>query len=144
MNIVDFRQLHSELIAEYQLVEEKLRFIYLYLDKYGFNLGLEFVRYWDSLNKESIGELIKLINKKSKEHKIIVFNKELLDLIDKVREKRNFWCHQCYLKIVFRRNGESKLKDLEERMNSDMDDAKKLVLDLIGVIDRVEKYFGNK
>ena len=62
MNIVDFRQLHSELIAEYQLVEEKLRFIYLYLDKYGFNLGLEFVEYWDSLNKESIGELIKLIN----------------------------------------------------------------------------------
>ncbi len=120
MNIVDFRQLHSELIAEYQLVEEKLRFIYLYLDKYGFNLGLEFVEYWDSLNKE------------------------LLDLIDKVREKRNFWCHQCYLKIAFRRNGESKLKDLEERMNSDMDDAKKLVLDLIGVIDRVEKYFGKK
>ena len=143
MNIVDFRQLHSELIAEYQLVEEKLRFIYLYLDKHTLNLGTQSIDYWDSLNKESIGKLMKLINFKSGEHKIEVFNKELLELIDKVREKRNFWCHQCYLKLPFKLNGESKIKDLEVKMNNDMEDAKKLVLDLIDAIDRVEEMFKN-
>lgn len=141
MNIVDFRQLHSQLILEYQLVEEKLRFIYLFLDKHTINLDMDTMDYWDGLNKESIGKLIKMINSKSDEHKAVVFDEKLIEIIDKVREKRNFWCHQCYLKLVFSVNGESKLKDLETRMNSDIDDAKKMVLDLIDVIDKVEKLF---
>lgn len=141
MNIVNFRQLHSQLILEYQLVEEKLRFIYIFLDKHTINLGMDTIDYWDGLNKESIGKLIKMINSKSDEHKVVVFDEKLIELIDKVREKRNFWCHQCYLKLVFGANGESKLKDLETRMNSDINDAKKLVLELIDVIDKVEKLF---
>ena len=144
MNIVDFRQLHSELIEKYQIVEEKLRFIYCFLDKHTLNLGVETFDYWDSLNKDSIGKLLKLIDSKSDKQKVKVFDKELLELIDKVREKRNFWCHQCYLKIAFKLNCESKIKDLEARMNSDKDDAKRLVLDLIDVIDRVENMFGSK
>ena len=91
MNIVNFRQLHSQLILEYQLVEEKLRFIYIFLDKHTINLGMDTIDYWDGLNKESIGKLIKMINSKSDEHKkeLKTIKSEFKRRIEKAKNNKN-------------------------------------------------------
>lgn len=104
MTYDEFRLKHSDLISFFQFIESDLRLIYAGMLKGDFKDNL------DLLNKSNLGEIINQIRILDNSDG----NKELNDddykLLNQIRKKRNYWCHQCYLDFLY-------IQDRSEQMN---------------------------
>ena len=117
VDLQTFRITHSTLIEHYQFIEAHLEGIYAVLSGKDFLSGLQ------DVEKNSLRHIVKEIKKIDAS----VFTGEEYEQLDRVFERRNFWCHNCYYDLVFDRKtqGPKKLEDVE-KMYADLREAEDL------------------
>lgn len=120
MTLEEFRIKHSALIEEYQFIEFNLKGIYASVFGEGFIQGLE------EVEASNIGKLIIKINKIEAQNNISIIPNDLLVRIEQVRNKRNFWCHNCYVDMTFKPNGDPKKKEDMIKLMDDLREAEDL------------------
>ena len=91
MDYDTFKLIHSELIMSVQYIEQDLKLIYSIL-KDG-----EFYDNYSEVEKSPLGKLLKSLHKMDQELGYSKFKERDYELLDKIREIRNYWCHQCYI-----------------------------------------------
>ena len=90
-----FKLIHSELIMQVQCIEYDLRLIYAAMKAGDFddNIG--------DLEKANLGRIIKELKELDCSDRHPDLSESDYDLIDQIREIRNYWCHQCYLDYIY-------------------------------------------
>lgn len=90
-----FKLIHSELIMQVQCIEYDLRLIYAAMKAGDFddNIG--------DLEKANLGRIIKELKELDRSDGHPDLSEFDYDLIDQIREIRNYWCHQCYLDYIY-------------------------------------------
>lgn len=120
MNRETFRQNHSEIIMYFQCIEQDLKWIVAARKKGNFNANIY------DLEHVNLGETIMEIKEMDEKGLSVGFSDEDYRVLEKIREKRNYWCHQCFLDYVY-------LADEKERENM----YEKIALRLEGDLLRV-------
>lgn len=121
MTLENFRLNHSTLIEHYQYIEAHLEGIYATIS--GKNL-LEGLKDVERSNFKHIISKIKTLESKEK---INIFTEEEYEYLNKVFQKRNFWCHNCYYDIVFdRKTGGPKKPEDVQMLIKDLQEAEQL------------------
>ena len=90
-----FRILHSEIIEYYQCIEHDMRRIYsiMCVDDYK--------ECMDNLREKNWNVVLKELKKLDNDNGDPYFSDDDYDLLDEIRTRRNYWCHQCYLDWVY-------------------------------------------
>ena len=118
----EFRIKHSELVEYYQYIEMRLKFIcaaFLADNEKGWIDRL------DDFDSDPFGTLIRNIKEIQKKLNVEVLKNEDFTTLDEIREKRNYWVHQCFggkYPIVFS-NGKLKRPEYGKMIISDLDTA---------------------
>ena len=90
----DFRYWHSKLIEFYQLIEMRLRGIYAAMqtdaDKTWFELC-------DDYAQDPMGAMIAQIRNYQNSHQIKWLSDNDLEGLERIRKRRNYWCHECFI-----------------------------------------------
>ncbi len=118
-----FRLLHSEIIEEYQCIEYDMRRIYSSM------VDEDFEESMDELWDKNWGVILNRLKNLDKSDGNPYFSEDEYDLLDEIRTRRNYWCHQCYLDFVYEDNSyeydkilQKKIRQVENELNR----AKKL------------------
>lgn len=93
MDISEFRQMHSELIEFCQLIEDDLKWIYSYMHKGDVEEN------YNSLEKTTLGALVKKLKVLDNSEGELFISNDDYNFLKQMTEKRNYWCHQCYLEL---------------------------------------------
>lgn len=91
MDYDTFKLIHSELIMSVQYIEQDLKLIYSIL-KDG-----EFYNNYSDVENFPLGKLLKSFHEMDQELGYSKFKEKDYDLLNQIRELRNYWCHQCYI-----------------------------------------------
>ncbi len=116
MNRDLFKIIHSELIQEVQCVENNLKIIYAAMLKGNFKSNLK------SVEKMNLGKIARELEGLDNSDDMPEFTEEEYNTIDKIREIRNYWCHQCYLDFMYIQNDyerETAFQKVAERLHYD-------------------------
>ncbi len=89
----EFRRMHSELIEHYQYIEHNLEGLYASICKAPFLIGLR------EVDKDNISALIRKIDAIQAERQLVILSEEEINRLNAVRDRRNFWCHNCYVTL---------------------------------------------
>ena len=120
MKLSEFRILHSTLIEHYQYIEHHLEGIYALISCKPFLDGL------DDVEESAIGKIVCEIKKIETQQNVSIIPNEVYDRVENARLKRNFWCHNCYVDMLFKVNGDPK-KDADIKMlSTDLREAEDL------------------
>ena len=129
MTETEFRVKHSTLIEYYQLIEERFKYICSTL------MSKEEHEWFINLNdvkSDPFGMLLNKIKSLQEQKKIILLTKEDFENLNKLRNTRNYWVHQCFggfgSSIIFKRGN---LKNPEQ--------GKKISTDLLEAIEWEKK-----
>lgn len=90
-----FKLIHSELIMQVQCIEHDLKLIYASMHSGDFDENL------DLLEKANLGTVIKKLKDLDYSDGHPDLSKQDYDLLEQIREIRNYWCHQCFLDYVY-------------------------------------------
>ncbi len=90
-----FKLIHSELIMQVQCIEHDLKLIYAGMHSGDFDENL------DLLEKANLGTVIKKLKDLDYSDGHPDLSKQDYDLLEQIREIRNYWCHQCFLDYVY-------------------------------------------
>ena len=99
MTLEEYRIKHSLLIEQYQWIEFDLEGLYAALSEDPFYKALQ------EIEKDSIGGVVREIQKIEDQQNIVVFSEEEYQEIDQIRERRNFWSHRCYTEAYDKNTG---------------------------------------
>ena len=111
-----FKMIHSELIMSVQYIEQDLRIIYStikpgdYRDNYAI------------VDAAPLGKLLKELHELDEEVGYSKIKENHYQLLDQIREIRNYWCHQCYLDFHYEEDQvehEKKAQRVMERLHFD-------------------------
>ena len=91
MDYDTFKLIHSELIMSVQYIEQDLRLIYSILR------DGEFYDNYSDVENSPLGKLLKSLHEMDQELGYSKFKEKDYELLDQIREIRNYWCHQSYL-----------------------------------------------
>lgn len=91
MDYDTFKLIHSELIMSVQYIEQDLKIIYSTLKKGEFNDNYSLV------SNAPMGKMLKEFKELDKELGYSKIKEKDYELLDKIREMRNYWCHRCYI-----------------------------------------------
>ncbi len=108
-----FKVVHSELIMSVQYIEEDLRIIYSTVKPGDYDENRDYVE------NKPMGGLLKELHELDIEVGYSKIKKEDYELLDDIREIRNYWCHQCYLDFHYIENREEhdkKFLELVEKL----------------------------
>lgn len=111
-----FKIIHSELIQQVQCIEHDLRLIYAAMKPGDFEDNM------DDLEKASLGKIAKELKQLDYSDGHPDLSQEDYDLIDHIREIRNYWCHQCYLDYIYIQDDgerEEKFQQIALRLHHD-------------------------
>lgn len=97
MTLEKFRILHSTIIEHYQFIELHLEGLYAAACGKGFVAGLE------DVEKSNIGRLMREIKRLENEKQIHLLSEADHQTLERIYLRRNFWCHNCYVDMVFDR-----------------------------------------
>lgn len=106
----EFRIYHANIIEQYQFIEHDLEGIFGLLEKGDFE---ELTR---RVENDTMGELIRKVRFLCKEYNISYLSKDDFNMLEHIRNDRNFWCHECYLDIF--KNNEL-FDDISIRLKND-------------------------
>lgn len=121
MNLEKFRIYHSTLIEHYQFIEAHLEGIYAALSGKSLSAGLQ------DVEKCSLHRLLKEIKELERDKKQSVFTDEEYKRMEKIFQRRNFWCHNCYYDMLFdKKTGGPKKDEDIKAMVSDLHEAAEL------------------
>lgn len=111
-----FKLIHSELIMQVQLIENDLRLIYAAMKSGDFDDNLDY------LDKANLGKIIKELKKLDHSDGAPDLTDKDYELLNEVREIRNYWCHQCYLDYIYISDDykrENKFQEIADRLHND-------------------------
>lgn len=91
MDYDTFKLIHSELIMSVQYIEQDLKLIYSIL-KSG-----KFYDNYSDVENAPLGKLPKSLQELDQELGYSEIKEKDYDLLNQIREIRNYWCHQCYI-----------------------------------------------
>ena len=90
-----FYQLHSRLIMQVQFIENDLRLIYAAISPGDFDEHVDF------LDRANLGQILRELKRVDEEDGVPDLEKEDYDRLHRLREGRNYWCHQCFLDFAY-------------------------------------------
>lgn len=120
MTSTEFKIKHSELIEQFQWIEFNFKKIIIGLNGEGIISGL------DALNKDAWGRLMDRVYEAEQKAGTRFFSNSLYDELDDLREERNYWCHQCYLDVRFKRDGTVRSSKIVQKLDEDYRKATEL------------------
>lgn len=91
MDYDTFKLIHSELIMSVQYIEQDLKLIYSILK------GGAFYDNYSDVENFPLGKLLKSLHEMEQELGYSKIREEDYDLLNQIREIRNYWCHQFYI-----------------------------------------------
>ena len=91
MDYNTFKLIHSELIMSVQYIEQDLKLIYSILK------GGEFYDNYSDVENFPLGKLLKSLRELDHELGYSKIKENDYELLNQIREIRNYWCHQCYI-----------------------------------------------
>lgn len=117
-----FRLMHSEIIEEYQCIEFDLRRIYSAM------VDRDFDDTMDELEDKNWGELLTRLKRLDNSDGKPYISSDDYELLDKIRERRNYWCHQCYLDFMYleRYEQEERLIKLVRQVENELNRTRKI------------------
>jgi hypothetical protein len=125
MDIDRFRIMYSELIENYQYIEMHLKGIYASLntnDSIQTN-SLYTGQFYENLmcvNEDCLKVIIDKIKEQEKMSKKTVIDNSIYDRLEKLRPRRNYWCHRCFVDMVIDRKTKTyRRKYIDELLNDD-------------------------
>jgi len=98
MNRDTFKMIHSELIMQVQMIEEDLKVIYAGMKKGNFENN------YQELSRGNLGKTIKELRALDNSDGNPELSNADYDLLNEIREIRNYWCHQCFLDYIYIQN----------------------------------------
>lgn len=109
MNLTDFRIYHSTLIEHYQFIESHLEGIYAAISEKDILQGFQDVQ------NDNFHRIIKKIKEIENQKNISLFTDKEHKQMEKIFQRRNFWCHNCYYDMVFdiKTGGPKKAQDVQ-------------------------------
>ena len=118
-----FRRLHSEIIEYYQCIEYDMKRIYSAMSAEDFDENME----W--LSNDNWGMILNKLKKLDNSDNNPFFTEEEYALLDEIRTRRNFWCHQCCLEWVYIGDDykrQNRLERLTRQLENEHNRAEKL------------------
>ena len=91
----DFKILHSEIMMYFQCIEYDLKRMYSGMSTAGFDECM------DMLETSNFGNVLKKLKKLDNSDGDPYLNEADYELLDQIRDVRNYWSHQCYLDYVY-------------------------------------------
>ncbi len=116
MDYDTFKMIHSELIMSVQYIEQDLRIIYSAIKPGNYKDNYTIV------DNAPLGKLLKELHELNDELGYSAIEEKDYELLDQIREIRNYWCHQCYLDFHYEVNPikhEQKFNKVAERLHYD-------------------------
>ena len=111
-----FKLIHSELIQQVQCIEFNLRRTYAAMHEGNFDDN------FNRLEKSNLGKIARELENLDYSDDRPELSDDDYDLIDDIREIRNYWCHQCYLDFVYKNNNrerERQFQKIAQRLQRD-------------------------
>lgn len=93
-----FKIIHSELIQQVQCIEYNLKVSYAAMRKGNFDKNFQ------SVQKSNLGKIARALENLDYSDDCPALTEDEYELIDDIREIRNYWCHQCYIDFVYIRD----------------------------------------
>lgn len=91
----NFKIMHSELIMYCQCIEYDLKRIFSAMSTGNFNNNM------DMLETSNFGHTLTKLKRLDYSNGHPDLSESDYELLDQIREIRNYWCHQCYLDYVY-------------------------------------------
>lgn len=91
----DFKILHSEIMLYFQCIEFDLKRIYAGMSSEDFDEEM------DLLENSNFGNTLRKLKKLDYSDGKPWLSAADYDQLNRIRELRNYWCHQCYLDFVY-------------------------------------------
>ncbi len=98
MDYDTFKLIHSELIMSVQYIEQDLKLIYSILKSGEFNNN------YSDVENSPLGKLLKSLHEMDRELGYSKIKEKDYELLNQIREIRNYWCHQCYIDFHYIEN----------------------------------------
>ena len=127
-----FKMIHSELIMSVQYIEQDLRIVYSTIKPGAYEDNYAIV------DNAPLGKLLKELHELDEELGYSKIKEKDYELLDQIREIRNYWCHQCYLDFHYEENPvkhDEKFQQVADRLHFD----ELRVFELQGKIERLRK-----
>ncbi len=125
-----FRQMHSEIIENYQCIEYDMKRIYSAMS------SDDYYECMDYLDGNNWGVVLNKLKKLDYSDNKPYFTEDEYKLLDEIRERRNYWCHQCYLDFVYIQNEydrQNRLSKLIRQLENEKNRAIKLQKKMEGI-----------
>lgn len=106
MTLDEYRIQHSMLIEQYQWIEFDLEGICAVLSEEPFHEAIR------EIEKDSIGGIVREIQRMEEKLNVVAFTAAEYEAIDRLRERRNFWSHECYTEAWDKHTGVPRNADL--------------------------------
>lgn len=132
MNYDTFKLIHSELIMSVQYIEQDLKLIYSILKE-----GVFYDNYYDVENFP-LGKLLKSLHRMDQELGYSKIKEKDYELLDQIREIRNYWCHQCYIDFHYIENPQAHEKAFQ-KVATRLHEDELCVYDLQQKIEKLRK-----
>lgn len=104
----NFKLIHSELIMQVQLIENDLRLIYAAMRKGNLHDNFEI------LENANLGKIITELKKLDYSDGNPNLSEKDYELLNQIREIRNYWCHQCYIDYVYINDDNEREKQFQQ------------------------------
>lgn len=111
-----FKIIHSELIMQVQCIENDLKIIYASMHSGNFEEN------FDALEKANLGTVIKKLKDLDYSDGQPDLSKQDYALLERIREIRNYWCHQCFLDYIYIQDDyqrERKFQQIAQQLSED-------------------------
>lgn len=111
-----FKLIHSELIQQVQSIEFNLRRTYAAMCEGKFDDNFR------RLEKSNLGKIARELEDLDYSDDFPELSEDDYDLIDEIREIRNYWCHQCYIDFMYinnEREREKQFQKIAQRLQRD-------------------------
>ena len=118
-----FRQMHSEIIENYQCIEYDMKRIYSAMSSENFDDCM------DMLEGNNWGMVLNKLKRLDNSDGDPYLSDEEYRVLDEIRDRRNYWCHQCYLDFVYidnQRERNNRLSRLVRQLENEMNRAAKV------------------
>ena len=132
MDYGTFKLIHSELIISVQYIEQDLKLIYSILK------GGKFYDNYSDVENAPLGKLLKSLQELDHELGYSKIKEKDYDLLNQIREIRNYWCHQCYIDFHYIENPQEHDKAFQKVANRLHEDELR-VYDLQQKIEKLRK-----
>ena len=111
MELKEYRIKHSLIIEEYQFIEFHLEGLFALLQ----GKGNDFKELAHRVENDAMGELIRKVKFLIKEYKYNeILTKQDFNILDQIRDDRNYYCHENFLKTIFDNKNNPKSFTIDE------------------------------